>query len=87
MVFDLRGLLIERYGSNLRNDMAHGLLDYEAFYSGPAIYFWWLTLRLCCTPVIAAIRAAQRTEVNSTGGDSTEDVAEETIEDGEEAEG
>ncbi len=74
-VFDLRGLLIERYGSNLRNDMAHGLLDYEAFYSGSAIYFWWLTLRLCCTPVIAAIRAAQRADSGGTGADSTEDVA------------
>lgn len=56
LVFDLRGLLIERYGSNLRNDTAHGLLDYGDFYSAPCVYLWWLTLRLCCTPVITAMR-------------------------------
>lgn len=56
LVFDLRGLLIERYGANLRNDAAHGLLDYGDFYSAPCVYLWWLTLRLCCTPVITAMR-------------------------------
>jgi hypothetical protein len=55
MLFDLRGLLIERYGSNLRNDVAHGLLDYNAFNTPPCAYLWWLTLRLCCMPVLSAI--------------------------------
>lgn len=54
LVFDLRGLLIERYGSNLRNDLAHGLLDYDSLNSIPSIYMWWLTLRLCCLPIISA---------------------------------
>ena len=56
LLFDLRGLLIERYGSNLRNDLAHGLLDYYAFFTPPCIYLWWLTLRLCCIPVITSLR-------------------------------
>jgi hypothetical protein len=48
VVFDLRGLLIERYGSNLRNRMAHGLIDYNDFkFSFEIRYLWWLTLRLC----------------------------------------
>jgi hypothetical protein len=48
IVFDLRGLLIERYGSNLRNRMAHGLIDYNEFEFSPEIrYLWWLTLNLC----------------------------------------
>ena len=66
LLFDLRGLLIERHGSNLRNAMAHGLLDYQSFYSGAGIYLWWLTLRLCCMPVIAASIASQWAEAEET---------------------
>lgn len=59
-VFDLRGLLVERFGSNLRNDMAHGLLQDGAFYSVSCVYLWWLTLRLCCLPVIGALQQSQK---------------------------
>jgi hypothetical protein len=47
LIFDLRGLLIEHHGSNLRNEMAHGLLDDGQFHSEAAIYLWGLSLRLC----------------------------------------
>lgn len=47
ILFDLRGILIERFGHNLRNDMAHGLLDEDRFYSVPSVYLWWLTIMLC----------------------------------------
>lgn len=48
IVFDLRGLLIERYGSNLRNRMAHGLIDHDEYkFSLEIRYLWWLTLSLC----------------------------------------
>ena len=53
IVFDLQGLLIERFGTNLRNLTAHGLLSYEAFFSPRVVYLWWLTLRLCCLPILA----------------------------------
>ena len=53
-VFDLRGLLIERSGSNLRNLLAHGLLSQGQFYSAEVCYFWWVTLRLC---ILGALRA------------------------------
>jgi len=49
-------LLVEHYGSNLRNLMAHGLLNHDAFYSRPIVYLWWLVLRLCCIPIIAGMR-------------------------------
>lgn len=52
IVFDLKGLLVDRYGNNLRNQMAHGLLGYEDFFSAMNCYLWWLTLRLCCLPII-----------------------------------
>lgn len=51
-IFDLKGLLVERFGSNLRNRMAHGLLEQGEFYSPQAVYLWWLILRLCCLPIL-----------------------------------
>jgi hypothetical protein len=54
-VFDLRGLLIERFGSNLRNEMAHRLLDYGSFYSVPGCYVWWLILRFYLWPHFSII--------------------------------
>lgn len=54
IVFDLRGLLVERFGSNLRNLLSHGLIDYDGFFSPRISYLWWLTLRLCCLPLLLA---------------------------------
>jgi len=50
IIFTLKGLLVERMGSNLRNEICHGLLDYERFFTSELPYFWWLTLRLCLVP-------------------------------------
>lgn len=47
-IFDLKGLLAEQFGSNLRNEMAHGLMPYNRFWSAEVAYLWWLALRLCC---------------------------------------
>ena len=49
MLFDLRGILIERFGHNLRNQLAHGLLPEMGFYRESSEYLWWLVLRLCWT--------------------------------------
>ena len=54
MAFDLRGLLVERFGLNLRNDIAHGLLAESQMITPGAIYAWWLILRLCCIPIAKA---------------------------------
>ncbi len=51
-LFDLKGLLVERAGSNLRNRMAHGLINDDGFLSPLMSYLWWLTLRLCCLPIL-----------------------------------
>ena len=59
ITFDLQGLLVERFGYNLRNLMAHGLILYNAFYSIPVIYLWWLILRLCCLPILMKIEENQ----------------------------
>jgi hypothetical protein len=52
-LFDLRGVLVEHSGSNLRNRMAHGLIEDHEFYSSPIVrYFWWMTLRICYLSVL-----------------------------------
>ncbi|MEH2401042.1 DUF4209 domain-containing protein [Nostoc sp.] len=51
-LFDLQGLLIERSGSNLRNRMAHGLINDDEFSSPIMSYLWWVTLRLCYLPIL-----------------------------------
>jgi hypothetical protein len=47
IVFHLQGLLISRFGCNLRNRIAHGLLDDQQLYSYDILYLWWFYLRLC----------------------------------------
>ena len=51
-LFDLKCLLVEHAGSNLRNRMAHGLINDGEFMSPLMSYIWWLTLRLCCLPIL-----------------------------------
>jgi hypothetical protein len=52
LLFDMQGLLIERFGGNLRNQMAHGLLDVGHMVGSQSIYFWWLTLHLVVRPLL-----------------------------------
>ena len=52
LFFDLRGLLVNRSGTNLRNNVAHGKLSAPAFSHLRGVYFWWLVLYLCCYPLI-----------------------------------
>lgn len=58
LVFQLKGLLVQHYGANLRNEIAHGTLGIEelssGFYGLQAVYTWWLTLRLCMACVLTA---------------------------------
>lgn len=53
LAFDLQGLLVNRFGCNLRNTAAHGLLSAATFESDYVVYFWWVVLYLCCYPALA----------------------------------
>ena len=48
-VLDLWALLMEPRYSNLRNEVAHGLMSTDECFRPSVIYFWWLVLRLCLT--------------------------------------
>ena len=58
-VFELRGLLIERFGVNLRNRLAHGLIDQQVFQSVHVLYFWWIILRLLFIPIAQSSRSRE----------------------------
>jgi hypothetical protein len=46
-LFELKGLLIDQLGTNLRNEVAHGLLGDAGMFRTDALYAWWLLLRYC----------------------------------------
>lgn len=50
MVFELKALLTDQSGPNLRNDIAHGLADDQALNSMSVVYAWWLSLRFVLGP-------------------------------------
>jgi hypothetical protein len=47
IILELRALLIDNRGPNFRHQLAHGMLDANAFGTAEAVYAWWLTLALC----------------------------------------
>ena len=46
VAFEIRALFCDRFGPNLRNELAHGLLDPSALQSAESIYAWWFIFRL-----------------------------------------
>lgn len=46
-VFELQGLFTEQLGTNLRNEVAHGLLGDSGLFGSDVLYAWWLLLRMC----------------------------------------
>jgi hypothetical protein len=77
IIFDLRGLLVERFGANLRNRMAHGLMDHNSFYLAEVPYLWCLVLKICCLPIIKQIKDKQAESKNSERVPSPEGKEEE----------
>ena len=45
LLFTMTALFVNRFGGNLRNRLAHGLMETGEFFSDMAIYAWWLLLR------------------------------------------
>ena len=46
LTYEIKALFCDQLGPNLRNNIAHGLLDDQQAYSFDAIYAWWLGLKL-----------------------------------------
>lgn len=57
--FEIKALFCDALGPNLRNELAHGLLDDDSFQSIHAIYAWWMGLRLVFNTFWNAVRKAE----------------------------
>lgn len=62
LLFEFKALLSDAIGPNLRNEMAHGLLEADRAESVYAIYLWWLCLRLVINTI--TWKQAEITEKN-----------------------
>lgn len=67
VLFDLRGILIEKFGCNLRNDLAHGLIHEGHFYQPVSEYLWWLILHMCWIGFIIAHPPVEESTVTKEG--------------------
>lgn len=52
LAFELGAIFTDRAGSNLRNELAHGLLDDADAVSTALVYAWWFCLRLVMLPLL-----------------------------------
>lgn len=71
-VFDLQGLLVERLGTNFRNNMAHGLYEYGAFSSARSMYVWCTILRLCLLFRQTSLQQSEDTHVDENSSNDVE---------------
>ena len=46
LLFDLKSLLTDNMSYNLRNNVAHGLSEFDIFNSIESVYLWWLCFKL-----------------------------------------
>lgn len=46
LAFELKALFCDPFGPNLRNELAHGLINYEGSVSAYSVYAWWLCLKI-----------------------------------------
>jgi hypothetical protein len=67
-VFELRGILTEEFGSNLRHRIAHGLITDNDCYAPATEHLWWLLLRLCVLPILAMRHAANPSPAGQQSG-------------------
>ena len=64
LLFDLRGLLVEKSGKNLRNLMAHGLATDNEIAGATGRYVWSLAVQLLMTPEHENGKAGEMTELS-----------------------
>lgn len=81
LAFEFKSLFCDAFGPNLRNELAHGLLDEDGCHSPFAIYAWWLALRLTFNTWWNAARRSELREDSNDVRHSEHDevVAEENV--------
>jgi hypothetical protein len=71
--FELRALLLEQVGPNLRNELAHGLVTDGVLWGAPSIYAWWLCLRMALTHFVFDEDSGED-PASEPGDDSQDDI-------------
>jgi len=69
LAFEIRALFCDPLGRNLRNELAHGLLDDSECQSPYVAYAWWFGLRLVFNTFWNSLRS---TPVPPNAGDEPE---------------
>jgi len=62
LVFELRGLLCEKHGCDLRNRLAHGFMTYRECFSYDVVLLWWHVIRICVLPIYTALKQQEKAE-------------------------
>jgi hypothetical protein len=73
LAFEIKALFCDPFGPNLRNELAHGLMDEAACQSIYSVYAWWFGLRLVFNAYWVAVRkaTASRKEDSESGHGAT----------------
>jgi hypothetical protein len=78
LTFELTALFCDQNGPNLRNDVAHGLINRSTCESAPGIYAWWLIYSLMFRTFWSAQERAAQASAGAASaseqGDSTSPV-------------
>ncbi|WP_305404304.1 DUF4209 domain-containing protein [Photobacterium leiognathi] len=61
-LFELKALFTNSVGANLRNEVAHGLLNDNAAYSYAPIYAWWMLMRMTVHSIISCSKENDYTD-------------------------
>jgi len=69
-VFELRGILVEKFGYDLRNRLAHGFVTHQECWGADVLNLWWLVIRLLSFP------AARQLKQQSSGDANKEETGE-----------
>lgn len=66
IAFEIRSLFCDPFGPNLRNELAHGLLEEDTCHSIYAVYAWWLGLRLVFNAFWIALQKQKAREAHQS---------------------
>lgn len=67
LCFEVKSIFTDSLGSNLRNEVAHGLLNDSSSSSISTIYAWWMVLRLVVHSLVGVSSSGEESEEQPCG--------------------
>ncbi|MBD1581586.1 DUF4209 domain-containing protein [Pseudoalteromonas sp. S16_S37] len=65
LLFEMKAFLTHPHGPNLRNNIAHGLLDDDYSSTASCVYWWWRTLRFVYTSLFLSSQSDSKSETST----------------------